>query len=176
MDSRILCLVPLLLLVVLSAPAGAEETPVTVRVLSADAKFIGSSMGGARVTVRDAATDELLARGVTRGSTGDTGRLMGTPRDRDTRLATPGAAAFETVLDLDEPTLLEITAEGPLAQLQSAVSASATRWVVPGKGLAAGDGVVLELSGFVVDVLEPAAHASLAEGQEVEVLVNLTML
>lgn len=176
MDSRILCLASLLVLVSAPAPAGAEETPVTVRVLSADAKFIGSSMGGARVTIRDAATDELLARGVTRGSTGDTERLMGTPRERDTRLATPGAAAFEAVLDLDEPTLLQITAEGPLAQLQSAVSASATQWVVPGKGLAAGDGVVLELSGFAVDVLEPAAHSSITGEQEVEALVNLTML
>lgn len=176
MDSRIVCLASLLILAFLPPPAAAEETPVTVRVLSADAKFIGSSMGGARVMIRDAATNELLARGVTRGSTGDTERLMGTPRARDTRLATPGAAAFETVLHLDEPTLLEITAEGPLAQRQAAVAASTTRWVVPGKGLAGGDGVVLELSGFVVDVLEPAAHSSVTGEQEVEVLVNLTML
>lgn len=162
-------------LLLAAAPAAAEETPVTVRVLSADAKFVGTSMGGARVTLRDTATGELLAQGITRGSTGDTERLMATPRERDTRLATPGAALFETVLDLDRPTLLEITVHGPLAQRQSAVSASTTQWVVPGKGLDGGDGVVLELSGFAVDVLAPPAHAVLG-AQEVEVGVNLTML
>lgn len=156
-------------------PATAEETPVTVRVLSKGAKFIGSSMGGVRVTIRDAETGELLAEGVTEGSTGDTERLMQAPREPDAGLATPGSAAFEAVLDLDRPTLLEITAWGPLAQRQAAVEASTTRWVLPGKGLAEGDGVVLELAGFAVDVLAPPAHVVLGS-QEVEVRINLVML
>lgn len=165
----------LLLALAAAAPAFPEETAVTVRVLSRDAKFIGSSMGGARVTLRDAETGELLAEGVTQGSTGDTARLMRTPRERGTTFATPGAAAFETTLDLSRPTLVEIAAFGPLAQRQSAVSASTTRWVLPGKGLTGGDGVVLELAGFAVDVLAPPAHSDVA-GQEVEVLFNLVML
>lgn len=170
-----LILSALLLALAAAAPAAAEETAVTVRVLSRDAKFIGTSMGGARVTIRDAETGLLLAEGVTAGSTGDTERLMRAPRERGTELATPGAAVFEAALDLDRPTLLEITAHGPRAQLQSAVSASTTRWVLPGKGLAEGDGVVLELAGFALDVLAPPAHSVLAD-QEVEVRVNLVML
>lgn len=158
-----------------AAPGLAEETPITVRVLSLDAKFIGDSMGGARVTLRDADTGELLAEGVTAGSTGDTGRLMQAPRERGAVLATPGSAAYETILDLDRPTRIEITAHGPLGQLQSAVSSSTTRWVLPGKGLAAGNGVVLELAGFAVDVLAPPAH-SVTGDQEVEVRINLVML
>lgn len=173
-----ICAAAAILLATLAVPLGAEETAVTVRVLSRDAKFIGTSMGGARVTIRDAGTGELLAEGVTSGSTGDTGRLMTDARERGEGVATPGAAAYETTLDLDRPTLLEITAYGPLAQLQSAVSASTTRWAVPGKGLDGGDGVVLELAGFAVDVLAPAAHQTISgsESQEVEVLINLTML
>lgn len=174
-----ICVAAALLLAALPVPLGAEETAVTVRVLSRDAKFIGTSMGGARVTIRNASTGELLAEGVTTGSTGDTGRLMTDARERGEGLATPGAAAFEATLDLDRPTLLEITAYGPLAQLQSAVSASTTRWGIPAKGLDGGDGVVLELAGFAVDVLAPAAHQVLQgpdPSQEVEVLVNLTML
>ena len=170
------------------APLGAVETEVTVRVLSRDAKFVGTSMGGARVTIRDAATGELLAQGVTRGSTGSTERLMRSPRARDAEISSPGSAAWETSLDLERPTLLEITAHGPLAQLQSAVSASTTRWVVPGKGLAGGDGVVLELAGFAVDLLAPPAHVRMPltgeragegdpdQGLEVELLINLVML
>lgn len=156
-------------------PAGAEDTTVTVRVLSRDAKWIGSSMGGARVTIRDADTGELLADGVTRGSTGDTGLLVEEPRARHADLGTEGAAAYEAVLDLDRPTRVEVTAHGPLAQLQSAVSASTTRWIVPGKHLTGPASVVIELAGFVVDVLAPAAHSRQQE-REVEVLVNLTML
>lgn len=167
---------PVLLLALAAvAPAAADDTPVTVRVLSLDAKFIGDSMGGARVTIRDADSGELLAEGVTAGSTGDTERLMRAPRERGAVLATPGSAAYEAILDLDRPTRIEITAHGPQAQLQSAVSASTTRWVLPGKGLAAGDGVVLELAGFAVDVLAPPAHSVLTD-QEVEVRINLVML
>lgn len=162
-----------------SPPAAAEATPtetrVTVRVLSQDAKWIGSSMGGARVTIRDADTGELLADGVTEGSTGDTELLVREPRGRFADLGSEGSAEYRAVLDLDRPTRLEIAAYGPLAQLQSAVSATTTRWIVPGKHLDGAGSVVIELSGFVVDVLAPAAHSRQGE-MEVEVLVNLTML
>ena len=36
----------------------AEPTDITVRVLSKDAKFVGTSMGGVRITLRDAETGE----------------------------------------------------------------------------------------------------------------------
>jgi len=56
--------------------AFAEPTEITVRVLGKDSKFVGSSMGGARVVLRDAQTGEILSQGVTEGSTGDTKRIM----------------------------------------------------------------------------------------------------
>lgn len=157
------------------APAQAEETRVTVRVLSKDAKLIGSSMGGARVTIRDADTGELLADGVTEGSTGDTGLLVVEPRPRYADLGTEGAAGFEAVLDLDRPTRVEVTAYGPLAQLQAAVSAGTTQWIVPGKHLTGPGSVLIELSGFVVDVLEPAVHSGGDTGR-IHVRTVLTML
>ncbi len=43
-----------LLLAASAAPGWAEPTAVTVRVIARDAKFIGTSMGGARVTLREA--------------------------------------------------------------------------------------------------------------------------
>lgn len=158
-----------------TAPAAAEETRVTVRVLSKDAKLIGSSMGGARVTIRDAGTGEILADGVTEGSTGDTTLLVVEPLERYADLGTEGAAAFETVLDLDRPTLVEVAAYGPLAQLQSAVSAGTTQWIVPGKHLTGSGSVVIELSGFVVDVLAPAVHSG-GDAGRIHVRTVLTML
>ena len=56
--------------------AQAEPTEIVVRVLGNDSKFIGTSMGGMRVTLRDAQTGEILATGLTQGATGDTRRIM----------------------------------------------------------------------------------------------------
>ncbi|MBX9665057.1 MAG: hypothetical protein K5Q19_17165, partial [Novosphingobium sp.] len=47
--------------------AWAEPTPLTIRVLSLGGKFIGSGMGGARIVVRDARTQQILAQGITSG-------------------------------------------------------------------------------------------------------------
>lgn len=60
----------------LPCPAAALQTTVTVRVISQDAKFIGTGMGGIRVTLRNAETREILDRGLIEGSTGDTPSLM----------------------------------------------------------------------------------------------------
>lgn len=141
-----------------TAAAWAEPTNITVRVISRDAKFVGSSMGGVYVTIRDADTGEILAKGKTTGSTGDTDRLMKKPRERGAQLSSEGAAAFSATLDLDEPRRIEVEAFGPAAQRQSANRVSATQWVVPGKHLTGGDGWLLELPGFIVDVLDPPAH------------------
>ena len=69
-------IIPLVTLLAISAPAYAEPTPVTVRVISQDAKFVGDGMGGARVTLRDARTGRVMANGVTKGGTGDTDQIM----------------------------------------------------------------------------------------------------
>ena len=140
------------------AMAQAEPTEITVRVLSKDGKFIGTSMGGMRVTLRDAHTGEILASGLTSGSTGDTKRIMHHDQGRRAKLADDSAAKFVTTIDLDEPRLIEAEAHGPLGQPQGAHRVVYSQWVVPGRGLSAGDGWVLELPGFVVDVLAPPAH------------------
>ncbi|MDZ7811464.1 MAG: hypothetical protein U5L11_17205 [Arhodomonas sp.] len=84
----------------------SEETDITVRVISKDAKFIGSSMGGVRVMLRDARSGELLREGVTSGGTGDTGKIMHEDGGRRASMADPSAAAFKTSLDLDRPRLI----------------------------------------------------------------------
>jgi hypothetical protein len=161
------------------APAIARAVPteITVRVLSRDAKFIGTSMGGMRVTLRDAQTGEILATGLTRGGTGDTDRLMHTTGGRRARLADETAAKFVATLDLSEPRLIEAEAYGPLAQPQSAHRVVSSQWVVPGRPLSGGDGWVLELPGFVVDVLAPPAHVRLPAGTtQIEVRANVVMM
>jgi hypothetical protein len=164
--------------VLLFAPgtALAEPTNITVRVMSKDAKYIGSSMGGMQIVVRDALTKTILATGLTSGGTGDTKRLMHTNAGRRAVLSDATAAKFEAVIDLQSPTLIEVEAIGPLAQMQSANRASSTQWVVPGRHITGGDGWVLELPGFVVDVLSPPAHIRLGAVKSVDIKANVVMM
>lgn len=159
-----------------SAVAGVP-TRIAVRVISQGGKFVGTSMGGALITIRDVDTGEMLARGVTSGSTGDTTKIMREPQPHHAPVATEGAAVFEAAIDLDEPRLVEVSAFGPLAQRQSANRASATQWVIPGKHVVGGDGVRLELRGFAVDVLTPPGHLYLTgTPQNVTIRANVTLM
>jgi hypothetical protein len=146
-------------------------------VKSKDAKFVGTSVGGVLITLKDALTGEVLATGHTAGDTGDTDRMMKTPVTRGASLATATAAHFTVTLDLAEPRLIEVTAYGPLANLQAANRVSATQWIVPGKHITTGDAWLMELPGFAVDVLAPPTHLRLkGTPQIVQLAANVMMM
>jgi hypothetical protein len=161
----------------LAGPAGAEPTRITVRVLSKDAKFLGTSMGGARVVIQDAGTDEILAQGITSGATGDTDKIMRQAWVRKSPLSTEGSAAFTAELDLEEPRQIRVSATGPLSQPQAVNTVSATQWVVPGKHIEQGDAFLLMLPGFALEVLSPAAYSHFEKvPMEVQVEAHLVMM
>lgn len=155
--------------------AFAVPTNITVRVKTKGAKFLGTSMGGALVTIRDAETGELLAKGITSGSTGNTERIMNAPGG--VSVSDAGSAKFTATIDIDGPRLLEVTAYGPLSQRQAANRVSATQWVLPGKHITGGDGWVMELHGLAVQILSPRSHV-LFHGvpQTVPIEANITMM
>lgn len=137
--------------------AQVVETRVTVRAKAKDAKFIGSSMGGAQVNIRNENTGELLASGIIQGATGNTQTIMRMPHERGKSLADDETAKFEAVIKLNEPTFCTIEVIAPLGQRQSSIKASTQVWLIPGKHIT-GDGIVLEIPGFAVDIQEPGAH------------------
>jgi len=150
-----------LLLGMMSAPAAwPVPTEIIVRVKTKDAKFLGTNMGGALVTIKDAHTGEILAKGRTAGSTGSNERIMETPHQRGVPLSDETSAKFFAVIDLEEPRLLQVEAMGPMSGLQAANRVSSTQWVLPGKHITAGDGWMLEMPGFAVKVLSPSPNAS----------------
>lgn len=155
------------------AQAQPQPTTVTVRARAMDAKFIGTSMGGAMVTITNAETGDILARGVTEGSTGDTGRLMNTPEERYMQLSTPGAAKFETTLQLSQPVFARIAVTAPWAQPQSRVTSTTQLWLIPGKDIT-GEGIILEVPGFSIDIVAPQVHER--TGGEVTVRANVVMM
>ncbi len=157
----------------------STPTRLVVRVLAKDAKFIGSSIGGAHVVVRNAAQGQILAEGLTVGSTGNTKRLMQEPRTRGTQLSDEQSAKFETVIELDEPLFVRVEVFAPFTQRQATAVVSTTLWLIPGKDII-GDGLLLEVPGFVVNVLQPRTHQmistkSLAKGT-LELRANVVMM
>ncbi|MEX0706663.1 MAG: hypothetical protein WD078_01770 [Woeseia sp.] len=166
----------LLMAATMAVPATitAETTRIPVHILSQDAKLIGSGVGGVWVTVTDTATGEVLAQGAHEGATGDTRKIMRLdPQKRDTVLFdTEGAAAFMAEFDIDEPTVVRISAAGPLGNPDASMRATTEMLVAPGATVT-GDGVVLTLHGLNIEVLESAAASV---GEPVRILANVGMM
>jgi hypothetical protein len=134
--------------------------------VSHDAKIVGSGVGGAKITILDATTGEVLAEGIQEGETGDTRALVVDPIGRGAPVYdTPGAAHFTASLSLRGPTVVEVIGEGPLGYEEAMQRTSTTLLLLPGEHVT-GNGLVLVLHGFIVEILEPedlvAAGASTA--------------
>jgi len=159
-----------------SFSADKVPTKVIVRVVSKDAKVIGSGVGGAFVRIKNIETGEILAEGKQLGGTGDTDRIMVRPRRRGEILyGTPDAAFFQADLLLSKPTQVEIYTEAPLGFPHNIQKGSKTLTLIPGKHIL-GEGVVIELNGLIVNILNPSSKESLKKGEEVAVRVEIRML
>ncbi|MCF8104452.1 MAG: hypothetical protein K9K64_03120 [Desulfohalobiaceae bacterium] len=172
---KLRCLLYAFCLLLACSTVQAEPTDIKVYVKAKGSKFIGSSMGGARVVLTDAMTGRILDEGKTAGGTGDTKRSMKTPLRSTQPLSSQDAAHYTATIDLEEPTLIRIEAYGPLAQPQSAHSAGATQWIIPGKDITAGDAFLLVLPGMVVDILAPASSSRFESGTPIDVEANISM-
>lgn len=155
--------------------SGPIPTRLIVRAVASDAKLIGDGVGGARITLRDAETGEVLARGVQKGSTGDADLQVKQPHERGATIYnTEGAAKFEATLELERPTQVEVTAEGPLGYPQALQKASKTVLLIPGRDVL-GDGVVLTIHGFIVELLAPSEQAEVPPGEALLVQARVRM-
>lgn len=153
----------------LGANAHAEETDITLRAISADAKFIGTSMGGVRMVLRNAHSGEILAEGITSGGTGDTQAIMAA-EGRSPMRAVGETAGFTATIDIDQPTLVELEASGPLGHPGSNSRVTAQRWVMPGSDIVAGNGWVVEMPGLAASISAPANGLEFAIEAKVELL------
>ncbi|MCK0159338.1 hypothetical protein [Allomuricauda sp. F6463D] len=158
--------------------AFATETKLMVRAKAKDAKYVGSSIGGAHVIVTNTLNGEILAEGNTVGSTGNTDLIMKSPHERYTQLADAKTAGFLAVVDIDEPTFVRIEVISPINKKNAQVHATTELWLIPGKDIL-GDGIVIEIPGFVIDILKPNTHQyipleSVAKGLHIE--ANIVMM
>ena len=153
----------------------AVETKIVVRVLAHDGKFIGSGMGGMQAVLRNALTGEVLDAGLVEGATGDTEVLMKTPRGRDTLLSRGGAAQWAGKIDITVPTRVRLEVAGPLAAGSDLQEANRTFWVLPGQDID-GDGIIVELYGFVVQPVSPGVHQKFRLGDKIPVEAHVVMM
>ncbi len=138
-----------------------QPTDVVVRAQAKDAKFIGTSMGGAKIVIRQTDTGEILAQGLTEGSTGNTQAIMMQAKKRYDRIS-EGAAAFQTTLTLERPVFVTIEAHAPFNQKEARVVAQTQLWLIPGKPINE-EGIILEIPGFVVEAFSPFTHQSISK-------------
>jgi hypothetical protein len=149
-----------LISILLAGVSEGTQTTVTVRVKSMDAKFIGTTMGGALVVIKDAETGEVLAKGLTIGGTGDTHKIMVEPIRRGVPITDSTAAKYETAIDISEPKLVTIEVYAPYAQRQSMIKNTSQVWLIPGKNIL-GEGLIIEVAGFSVNVMTPQTNETL---------------
>jgi hypothetical protein len=133
--------------------AEAVQTDIVIRAKSKDAKFVGTKMGGALVVVKDSETGKVLAKGLTTGGTGNTGKIMIEPKTRFGHIA-DGSAKFDATIDINEPTLITINVEAPYMHKDNMIKSSTQMWLIPGKDII-GEGIIIEVPGFSVDAQAP---------------------
>src|SRR5512145_733102 len=153
-----------------------KPTTILVRVVAHGAMVLGREVGGARVTITDVETKQVLATGIQQGEAGDQNQIMRTPHlmEEPVYSARP-AAVFTTTLELRKPTLVEITAEGPLAHPASMQHASQTVLLIPGHDLI-NDGIVLHLYGYIVQIEHPKPGQSLMAKDDVKLRASVRTL
>ena len=153
-----------------------KPTRILVRVVAHGAMVLGREVGGARVTITNLETKQVLATGIQQGEAGDQNQIMRTPHlmEEPVYSARP-AGAFTTTLELRKPTLVEITAEGPLAHPASMQQTSQTLLLIPGHDLT-NDGIVLHLYGYIVQIEHPKPGQALIAKDDVTLRASVRTL
>lgn len=155
---------------------GPQPTMVLVRVVAHGAMVLGREVGGARVTITDVTSGHILATGVQQGEAGDQNQIMRTPHLMEEPIySSHPSAAFTTTLQLQEPTLVEISAEGPLAYSAASQRASKTLLLIPGQDLTH-DGIVLHLYGYLVQIERPKPRDALIAKDDVKLRASVRTL
>ncbi len=154
----------------------SQPTTVVVRVVAHGSMVLGREVGGARVTITDVENGQILAAGLQQGEAGDQNQIMRTPRMMDEPVySTRASASYSTTLELARPTLVDITAEGPLSYPAAAQRASTRVWLIPGQDLT-NDGIVLTLNGYIVQIEHPKPNEPLIAREDVTLRASIRTL
>lgn len=153
-----------------------KPTTILVRVVAHGSMVLGKDVGGARITITDVSSGQILASGLQQGEAGDQNQIMRTPRLMGEPLYSSRASAvFMTTLDLTRPMLVDIAAEGPLAYPASAQRVITRTWLIPGQDMTQ-DGIVLTLHGYIVRIEHPTPGDQLIAKEDVMLRASIRTL
>jgi len=153
-----------------------RPTTILVRVVAHGSMVLGKDVGGARVTITEVASGQVLASGLQQGEAGDQNQIMRTPRMMGESLySSRAAAAFTATLDLTHPILVDIVAEGPLAYPSSVQRVTKRTWLIPGEDMTH-DGIVLVLYGYIVRIEHPKSGELLIAKDDVMLRASIRTL
>ena len=153
-----------------------KPTTILVRVVAHGAMVLGREVGGARITITDVDTKQILATGIQQGEAGDQNQIMRTPHLMEEAVySSRPSAAFTTTLELRRPTLVEIAAEGPLGYPASLRRVAKTVVLIPGQDLTS-DGIVLQLYGYLVQIEHPKPGEPLIAKDDVKLRASVRTL
>jgi len=155
---------------------GPQRTTVLVRVVAHGAMVLGREVGGARVTITDVSSGTILASGLQQGEAGDQNHIMRTPHILEEPIySSRPSAAFTATVELHKPTLVEISAEGPLAYPSALQRTSKTLLLIPGEDLTH-DGIVLHLYGYLVQIERPKPREALMAKADLKLRASIRTL
>ena len=153
-----------------------KPTTILVRVVAHGSMVLGKDVGGARVTITDVASGQILASGLQQGDAGDQNQIMRTPRLMGEPLySSRASAAFTTTVELTHPILVDIAAEGPLAYPAAAQRVTTRIWLIPGQNMIQ-DGIVLTLYGYIVQDEHPQSGEPLIAKNDVMLRASIRTL
>jgi len=137
---------------------------------------LGKDIGGARVTITDVASGQILVSGLQQGDAGDQNQIMRTPRLMGEPVySSRASASFTTTLELTHPMLVDIAAEGPLAYPTATQRVSTRTWLIPGHDLTS-DGIVLTLYGYIIQIEHPKSGEPLIAKDDVMLRASVRTL
>jgi hypothetical protein len=104
---------------------------------------------------------------------------METPHGRNDRLTDDKTAGFEALIDIKEPVFVDVQVTAPSQLRGAAITGTTQLWLIPGKDID-GEGLIIELPGLILNVVNPTLHQILPikEGEtiNVDLKISLTML
>lgn len=136
--------------------AHSQSTKIIVRAKARDAKFLPATLG-VHVTIKNNLTGEVMAKGMAVGGSGNTNQIMADAIRRGQLLADEGTSKFEASFDLTEPTFVDIEVIASVNRRNGTKKITTQTWLIPGKDIL-GDGIVVEVPGFIVDILSPTTQ------------------
>lgn len=152
-----------------------QSTRVLVRVQAKGGKFIGPDGGYSLVTLRAVTSGQVLAQGVATGGSGQLSPMF-TPGVSRAAIVTPqaagdlvqwlsapagqGTAGLLAEVRIDEPTLVEFSAQALTNGIANGHSVAQQMWLTPGVHLDQEPGVVLVMPGLNVQILTPNVAAA----------------